>query len=81
MRAKTRDGIVVAILLGAGVAIRLAWHPLGPWVSLGVAFAAALAVIAVYRIRPHSGPPRPPAEEAPQPPVPLHRDQPLLRRD
>ena len=52
MRASVRDAIVVAILLLAGLAARFAWHPLGPWWSLAIAFAAALAAIAVYRFPP-----------------------------
>ena len=46
-----RDAVVVGILLVAAAAARLVWHPLGPWVALGIAFAAALAVVGVYRIR------------------------------
>jgi cytochrome b len=47
--------MVVGILLAAAVAVRLAWHPLGPWVALAIAFAAGLASMAVYRMQ---GPPR-----------------------
>jgi membrane protein implicated in regulation of membrane protease activity len=51
MSARARDVIGIVILLVAGIAIRIAWHPLGPWVSLAIAIAAAIAVMAVYRLR------------------------------
>jgi hypothetical protein len=67
MTARARDAFGIAILLTAGVAARIAWHPLGPWVSLGIAFAGALAVMAVYRMRPRRVPPAPRSTEAGQP--------------
>jgi len=80
MRARVRDAIAVAILLVAAVAVRLVWHPLGPWVSLVIAFAAGLAAVAVYRVRsvlppaepPPAGPP--PSQDAVQPPALLRQD-------
>jgi hypothetical protein len=50
MRVQVRDLIAVAIFLVAGVVVRFGWHLLGPWASLGVAFTAAVAVVAVYRV-------------------------------
>jgi membrane protein YdbS with pleckstrin-like domain len=68
MRARVRDAIAVAVLLVAAIAVRFAWHPLGPWVSLAIAFVAGLGVVVVYRLRPYAPPMRTPsAEAAPQP--------------
>jgi hypothetical protein len=76
MRARLRDAVVLTILLVAGVAVRLAWHPLGPWVCLGIAFGAGLTVIAVYRVhRPADLRQAFAEEQAPQqPPVLLDQD-------
>ena len=75
MRARVRDAIAVAVLLAAGIAIGLAWHPLGPWVSLAMAFAAGLTTLVVYRM-PSSMPPlgRQPADEVARLPVLLRQD-------
>lgn len=75
MTAKARDAFGIAIFLVAAVAVRFAWHPLGPWVSLGIAFGSALAVTAVYRIVP-AAERRTPATPTVEPPAPvlLHHD-------
>jgi membrane protein YdbS with pleckstrin-like domain len=74
MRARVRDAIAVAVLLVAAIAVRFAWHPLGPWVSLAIAFVAGLVAVVVYRVRPYAPPMRTPsAEEAPQQPVLLRQ--------
>jgi hypothetical protein len=54
MRARSRDAIVVAVFALGAVLVRLAWHPLGPWVALVIAFATALIAVGVYRMRPTS---------------------------
>ncbi|HEY0373986.1 MAG TPA: hypothetical protein VGC94_04270 [Amnibacterium sp.] len=51
MPARTRDAIVVVVLLVAALGAALAWRPLGHWVALVVAFAGLLAAAAVYRVR------------------------------
>lgn len=51
MPARIRDAIVVLVLLAAGVAAMLAWHPLGRWAALIVAFAGVLIAAGVYRAR------------------------------
>ncbi|MCU1474850.1 hypothetical protein [Amnibacterium sp.] len=58
MPARTRDAIVVVVLLVAALGAGLAWHPLGHWVALVVAFAGLLAAAGVYRVRRPVLPPR-----------------------
>lgn len=68
-------GIVVAILAAAAVAARLSWHRLGPWVALAIAFAAGLAAVVVYRVRPAPPPVlRKPVDDASQKPMLLRRN-------
>lgn len=56
MPARIRDAIAVGVLLAAGLVALLAWHPLGRWVALGIAFAGLLAAAVVYRLRPSAFP-------------------------
>jgi hypothetical protein len=72
MTARARDAIGIAIFLVAAVAVRFAWHPLGPWVALGIAFGSVLAVVAVYRASPRR--PASHESEAADQPVLLHQD-------
>jgi hypothetical protein len=51
MPARTRDAIAVGVLLAAGVAAVLAWHPLGRWPALVIALAGVLIAAGVYRAR------------------------------
>jgi len=75
MRVRARDRIVITVLLAAAFGARLAWHRLGPWVSLGIVFAAALVVIAIYTAR-SAGPRRgaPSEETAAQGPLLVRQD-------
>ncbi len=77
MTARARDGVAITTFLLAAVMVRLAWAPLGPWVSLGIAFASALVVAATYHLssppQAHHGAPPAPAHEA-KPPVLLRQD-------
>jgi hypothetical protein len=70
MRLGTRDAIAVAVFALGALLVRLAWHPLGPWLSLGIAVLAALVAVVVYRARP-------PLEHAVEDrsPVALHRTE------
>jgi hypothetical protein len=70
VRAKVRDAIVVAVLLATGVGVLLAWHPLGPWVSLAMVFAAGLTAIVVYRVEGRAAPTSAASEGAPPAQVP-----------
>ena len=56
MRAHIRDVAVVAVLLVAGLAAVLAWHPLGRWTALLIALAGVLLAAGVYRARPSALP-------------------------
>jgi hypothetical protein len=75
MRASMRDVVVITVLLVAALLVRLAWQPLGPWVSLAIAFGAGLTATAVYRVqrRPRALVP-PSVDEAPQQVLLLRQD-------
>ncbi|HEV7623345.1 MAG TPA: hypothetical protein VGO26_04365 [Amnibacterium sp.] len=51
MPARTRDAIVVAVLVVAAFGAALAWHPLGRWAALLIALAGLLGAAGVYRVR------------------------------
>lgn len=56
MPARMGDAIVVLVLLVAGAAALLAWHPLGHLPALLLALAGVLVAAGVYRARPPAFP-------------------------